>query len=106
MHAQNNGVLKLHWPFPAFFVGVLLYQSLCKSAQMLLSCLQKSGMVAFLDDRPVAAALEAAKNGLIVELKQLDEDSEGAGQDPSNGGDGSLGLRGKVVLQLKYVVVD
>ncbi|KAF5831389.1 ribosomal RNA-processing protein 7-domain-containing protein [Dunaliella salina] len=55
---------------------------------------KKSGMVAFMDEASVAAALEAAKHGQIVEVEPLEEDEdEGPSSTSTND---ATGLRGWV----------
>lgn len=55
--------------------------------------MQRSGMVAFLDEASVPAALAAAQQGQIVEVEEVDEDAgPGPGSTLSNE---ASGLRGE-----------
>uniref|UniRef100_A0A7S3VNH5 RRM domain-containing protein n=1 Tax=Dunaliella tertiolecta TaxID=3047 RepID=A0A7S3VNH5_DUNTE len=64
-----------------------------ETLQTVLHGNKKSGMVAFVDEASVAAALEAASHGQIVEIEELEEDEdEGT---PSGSSNEATGLRGK-----------
>lgn len=56
-------------------------------------------MIAFAEEGSVAAALDAARQGQMVEIEQADEEEgdERAGHHASSGGE-AIGLRGKQVI--------